>query len=191
MKANSNSEIIEEDLKSTEKLCNQPLFQEYENQCYMDAGAKIWYKKGIFWVRHCFQSRVKSCSFLLHPSMLIPQLHNIWLTKKGHYRVMLYLIIFCFFFCIFFLSVLHVLHWEYFELETDFKVGWTAVVFCCTHQCWYINYITYDWPRKASIELCSIWLSFVFCVFSSYMCWINSKEKKLCNIITCNKSNCK
>ena len=97
MKANSNSEIIEEDLKSTEKLCNQPLFQEYENQCYMDAGAKIWYKMGIFGVRDCFQSRVKSCSFLLHPSMLIPQLHNIWLTKKGHYRVMLYLIIFCFF----------------------------------------------------------------------------------------------
>ena len=41
MKANSNSEIIEEDLKSTEKLRNQPLFQENENQCYMDAGAKI------------------------------------------------------------------------------------------------------------------------------------------------------
>ena len=69
------------------------------------------------------------------------------------------------FFCIFFLSVLHVLHWEYFELETDFKVGWTAVVFYCTHQCWYLNYITYDWPRKAIKELCSIWLSFVFCVF--------------------------
>ena len=97
MKANSNSEIIEEDLKSTKKLCNQPLFQEYQNQCYMDAGAKIWYKMGIFWVRDCFQSRVNSCRFLLHPSMLIPQLHNIWLTKKGHYRVMLYLIIFCFF----------------------------------------------------------------------------------------------
>ena len=97
MKANSNSEIIEEDLKSTKKLCNQPLFQEYENQCYMDAGVKIWYEMGIFGVRDCFQSRVKSCSFLLHPSMLIPQLHNIWLTKKGHYRVMLYLIIFCIF----------------------------------------------------------------------------------------------
>ena len=97
MKANSNSEIIEEDLKSTKKLCKQPLFQEYENQCYVDAEAKIWYTMGIFWVRDCFQSRVKSCSFLLHPSMLIPQLHNIWLTKKGHYRVMLYLIIFCFF----------------------------------------------------------------------------------------------
>ena len=97
MKANSNSEIIEEDLKSTEKLCNQPLFQEYENQCYVDAWVKIWYKMGIFGVRDCFQSRVNSCSFLLHPSMLIPQLHNIWLTKKGHYRVMLYLIIFCFF----------------------------------------------------------------------------------------------
>ena len=97
MKANSNSEIIEEDLKSTEKLYNQPLFQEYENQCYVDAGAKIWYNMGIFGVRDCFQSRVNSCSFLLHPSMLIPQLHNIWLTKKGHYTVMLYLIIFCFF----------------------------------------------------------------------------------------------
>ena len=104
--------------------------------------------------------------FLLHSSMLIPQLHNIWLTKKGHYRVMLYLIIFC----IFFLSVLHVLHWEYFELETDFKVGWTAVVFYCTQQCWYLNYITYDWRRKAIIELCSIWLSFVFFVFSSCLC---------------------
>ena len=41
MKANSNSEIIEEDLKSTQKLCNQPLLKEYENQCYVDAGAKI------------------------------------------------------------------------------------------------------------------------------------------------------
>ena len=99
MKANSNSEIIEEDLKSTKKLCNQPLFQEYQNQCYMDAGAKIWYKMGIFWVRDCFQSRVNSCRFLLHPSMLIPQLHNLWLTKKGYYSVMLYLIIFCFFLC--------------------------------------------------------------------------------------------
>ena len=99
MKANSNSEIIEEDLKSTKKLCNQPLFQEYQKQCYMDAGAKIWYKMGIFWVRDCFQSRVNSCRFLLHPSMLIPQLHNLWLTKKGYYSVMLYLIIFCFFLC--------------------------------------------------------------------------------------------
>ena len=30
MKANSNSEIIEKDLKLTEKLCNQPLFRAYE-----------------------------------------------------------------------------------------------------------------------------------------------------------------
>ena len=41
MKANSNSEIIEEDQKYTEKLRNQTSHEEYENQCYMDAGAKI------------------------------------------------------------------------------------------------------------------------------------------------------
>ena len=105
MKANSNSEIIEEDLKSTEKLCNQPLFQEYENQCYVDAWVKIWYKMGIFGVRDCFQSRVNSCSFLLHPSIS-----------------------------------------------------------------WYLNYITYDWPRKAIIELCSIWLSFVFFLYFLLVC---------------------
>ena len=161
MKANSNSEIIEEDLKSTEKLCNQPLLQEYENQCYMDAGAKIWYKKGIFWVRDCFQSRMNSCRFLLHPSLLIPQLHNLWLTKKGHYRVMLYLIIFCF--CVFFLPVLHVLHWEYFELETDFKVGWTAVLFYCTRHHRYLNYITYDWPQKGHHIIMLCLLFFLAC----------------------------
>ena len=60
--------------------------------------------------------------------------------------------------------------WEYLELETVFKVGWRAVVFCCTHQCWYLNYITYDWPRKAIIDLCSIRLSFVFFWYFLLVC---------------------
>ena len=87
--------------------------------------------------------------------------------------------------------------WEYFELETVFKVGWTAVVFYCTRQCWYLNYITYDWLRKVITVLCSIWLSFVFFVCFLLVCvacvalgvfwvrdWFQSRMNS-CRILLC------
>ena len=55
MKANSNSEIIEEDLKSTEKLCNQPLFQEYEINATWTQGRKYDIKREYFELETVFK----------------------------------------------------------------------------------------------------------------------------------------
>ena len=48
---------------------------------------------GIFWVRDWFQSRLNSCLILLYPPPPIPQLHNLWLTKKGQLDMLL--VFFC------------------------------------------------------------------------------------------------
>ena len=55
MKTNSNSEIIEKDQKSTKRLCNQPLFRAYENQCYMDAERKYDIKWECFELETVFK----------------------------------------------------------------------------------------------------------------------------------------
>ena len=48
---------------------------------------------GIFWVRDWFQSRLNSCLILLYPPPPIPQLHNLWLTKKGQLDMLF--VVFC------------------------------------------------------------------------------------------------
>ena len=50
---------------------------------------------GIFWVRDWFQSRLNSCVILLYPPPPIPQLHNLWLTKKGQLDMLLVFFFFC------------------------------------------------------------------------------------------------
>ena len=47
----------------------------------------------IFWDRDWFQSRLNSCLILLYPPPPIPQLHNLWLTKKGQLDMLL--VFFC------------------------------------------------------------------------------------------------
>ena len=55
MKANSNSEIIEEDLKSTEKLCNQPQFRNTKINATWTQGRKYDMKWEYFELETVFK----------------------------------------------------------------------------------------------------------------------------------------